>query len=427
MHEPSDKAREIIWQAEQDLEQAFRRTDAIEMTNTQRVLNAFWTERVAARHFAPTNGYGYDDVGRDTLDKVFARALEAEEALVRPQFVNGTHALYTMLSGICEPKDEILSITGKPYDTLEEAIGIRGDAPNSLTKFGIGFSSIAMTDDGKLDLAALKAALEARPIKAVYAQRSRGYAWREAMRVKELEAAFRLVHTVSPETVCCVDNCYGEFTEAMEPTAHEADLVAGSLIKNPGGGLAPTGGYIAGKAALVARIAQRLTVPGMGKEVGSYAASYRPFYQGLFMAPHTTAQCVKCAMLFARVFERMGLATLPESGAARGDIIQAVRFETAEEMIAFCQSIQAAAPIDSFATPEPWDMPGYADKVIMAAGTFVQGATTELSADGPIRPPYTVYLQGALTYAHARIAAMLACDALLSHGTEIEAAGETTI
>ena len=408
----SDRARELVWSAERSLEQVFQRVDAIEMVNQQRVLDAFWAERVSARHFAPTNGYGYDDIGRDTLDRVFAQSLQSERALVRPQFVNGTHAIFTALAALAEPGDVILSITGLPYDTLLEAIGVRGDAPNSLKRLGVSFESFELLPDGKIDLERMKSFDPAR-VRVVFGQRSRGYAWRETLSMAQLGEAFQLAKVLFPQANILVDNCYGEFVESQEPTAHGADLIAGSLIKNPGGGLAPTGGYIAGKAELVERAAFRLTVPGMGGEVGSYAGDYRPFYQGLFLAPHVTAQCVKGAALFARVFEELGLDTMPRGDSVRSDIIPAVRFADADSLVAFCRSIQKAAPVDSFVSPEPWDMPGYEDQVVMAAGTFVQGATTELSADGPIRPPYTAYVQGALTYAHARIAAMLACDTLL--------------
>ncbi len=413
MTEITDRAREIVWEAESALDMVFRRIDAIEMAVSQRVLSAFWDERVSVRHFAPTNGYGYDDIGRDTLDRVFARALHAESALVRPQFVNGTHAIFTALAGLVEPGDTILSITGEPYDTLVEAIGVRGDAPNSLGRMGVSFKKIDLLEGGAIDCESIRGFGDAS-VKVVFAQRSRGYAWREAFGMQALERAFAIAHERFPNAVVVVDNCYGEFVEASEPTAHGADVAAGSLIKNPGGGLAPTGGYVAGKKDLVERIAQRLTVPGMGGEVGSYAGDYRLFYQGLFLAPHVTAQCVKGAALFARMFELLGLPTMPKSDAPRSDIIQAVQFQDAESLVRFCQSIQKAAPVDSYVSPEPWDMPGYEDQVVMAAGTFVQGATTELSADGPIRPPYTAYVQGALTYAHARIAAMLACDTLLN-------------
>lgn len=411
MIEISDRARELVWSAESALTGVFQRTDAIEMANQQRVLEAFWAERVSARHFAPTTGYGYDDIGRDTLDRVFARALSAEAALVRPQFANGTHAIYTALASLVEPGDRILSITGQPYDTLQTAIGLSGDASNSLKKMGVRFDAIELLPDGGIDLEAIRSA-DASFVKVVFVQRSRGYAWREALSMNKLSEAFVLCKELFPNAVILVDSCYGEFVEALEPTACGADLIAGSLIKNPGGGLAPTGGYIAGKKALVERAAERLTVPGMGGEVGSYAGDYRLFYQGLFLAPHVTAQCVKSAALFARVFEALGLSTMPASDSVRSDIIQAVRFEDADSLVRFCGAIQSAAPVDSFVSPEPWDMPGYDDPVVMAAGAFVQGATTELSADGPIRSPYTAYLQGALTYAHARIAAMLACDAL---------------
>ncbi len=411
MIEISDRARELVWSAESAMTGAFRRADAIEMANQQRVLEAFWSERVSARHFAPTTGYGYDDIGRDTLDRVFARALFAEAALVRPQFANGTHAIFTALASLVEPGDTILSITGKPYDTLQTAIGLSGDASNSLKKMGVSFRSIDLLPNGDIDLESIRA-FEPGSIKVVFAQRSRGYAWREALNMQKLSEALTLCKERFPGAAILVDNCYGEFVEATEPTACGADLIAGSLIKNPGGGLAPTGGYIAGRKELVDRAAERLTVPGMGGEVGSYAGDYRLFYQGLFLAPHVTAQCVKSAALFARVFEALGLSTMPSSDAERSDIIQAVRFNDADALVRFCGAIQKAAPVDSFLTPEPWDMPGYDDPVVMAAGAFVQGATTELSADGPIRSPYTAYLQGALTYAHARIAAMLACDAL---------------
>lgn len=412
MMEISDRARELVWRAERTLEPAFRRADAVEMANQQRVLEAFWEERVGAQHFAPTNGYGYDDVGRDTLDRVFARSLGSEAALVRAQFVNGTHAIYTAMAGLLEPGDTILSVTGEPYDTLLSAIGCVGDAPNSLKKQGVSFRRIGLTPDGEIDLDAIRSA-DAQSVKLIFAQRSRGYAWREALCTDALEKAFAVCHERFPEAMILVDNCYGEFVETREPVSCGADVIAGSLIKNPGGGLAPTGGYVAGKKETVERIAQRLTVPGMGAEVGSYAGSYRPFYQGLFMAPHVTAQCVKSAALFAGVFELLGYPTMPASGASRSDIIQAVQFPDAPSLVEFCRCIQKAAPVDSFASPEPWDMPGYEDQVVMAAGTFVQGATTELSADGPIRSPYTAYVQGALTYAHARIAAMISADALL--------------
>ena len=415
MIELSDRARELVWSAERHLENVFRRIDAVEMANQQRVLEAFWNERVSARHFAPTTGYGYDDIGRDTLDRVFARAMQAEKALVRPQFVNGTHAIFTALAGLVEPGDNILSITGEPYDTLLSAIGVRGDEPNSLKRMGVSFRAIELTPKGGIDLGAMNQ-IDSTHVRVIYAQRSRGYAWREAIGMAQMKESFDRIKPRFPNALIVIDNCYGEFTEALEPTAQGADIIAGSLIKNPGGGLAPTGGYIAGKSESIDRIAQRMTVPGMGAEVGSYAGDYRLFYQGLFLAPHVTAQCLKGAALFARVFEEMNLLTMPSYDAIRSDIIQAVQFPDAASLVAFCRSIQKAAPVDSFVSPEPWDMPGYDSQVVMAAGTFVQGATTELSADGPIREPYTAYLQGSLTYAHARIACMLSCEELIRQG-----------
>lgn len=410
----SDEARELIWTAERTLTAQFCRADAVEAVAQQRVLEAFQAERVSARHFAPTNGYGYDDIGRDTLDRVFARALMAEAALVRPQIASGTHAIYLAVAGAARAGDTVLSATGKPYDTLEQAFGLRGDAPGSLAGMGVRFREIALKDDA-IDVDAVCAALNDDPsARIVFLQRSRGYSWRNAIGIGQLARAIGRIREARADAVVIVDNCYGEFTEAREPSCIGADLVAGSLIKNPGGGLAPTGGYVTGRADLVDAAAQRLTIPGLGAEVGSYESSYRPFYQGLFLAPHVTAQCVKTALLFARVFESLDYETMPSSREERSDIIQAIRFDGAEELLYFCRAVQAAAPIDSFVLPEPWDMPGYQHPVVMAAGTFVQGATTELSADAPMREPYTAYVQGALTYAHGRLAAMLCADAIVS-------------
>lgn len=410
--EISDRAKELVWSAEHRCSDAFARIDSIEAVTMQRVLSAFQAASVASRHFTPTTGYGYEDIGRDTLDVVFADALQADSALVRPQFVNGTHSLFTMLAGITEPGDVILSATGKPYDTLEEAIGIRGNAPHSLKRQGVHFRQIELQDGGEIDLDALESCLDGS-VKVVYFQRSRGYAWRQSLGQHQLEEAFSFIHQRLPGVIIAVDNCYCEFCEINEPTAYGADIMAGSLIKNPGGGLAPTGGYVAGKSALVERVAQRLTVPGLGAEVGSYAGDYRVFYQGLFMAPHTVAQCLKSVALFAACLEHLGFETLPAYNDPRSDIVESIRFGSPEKLIQFCKGIQKAAPVDSNLVPEPWDMPGYADPVIMAEGSFVQGATTELSVDGPMRAPYIGYLQGSLTYAHGRIAAMLAVDALL--------------
>lgn len=411
----SHEAVSAVWQAERELINVFQEIDAIEAHNQWKVLRAFQEEGVAQRHFAPTTGYGYDDIGRDTLERLFAHAFDAEDALVRPQIVNGTHALYLMLSGILRPGDTLLCITGKPYDTLEQAIGGE-EGSGSLKEFGIRYREIALVDDD-IDLEGISALLhEDHSIRMVYAQRSRGYAWREAVAMDAFERAFAAIKQQCPDMIIAVDNCYGEFTEKKEPAAIGADLIAGSLIKNPGGGIAPTGGYIAGRRDLVEKIGHRLTVPGLGREVGSYAGSYLQFYQGLFLSPHVTAQALKSAALFARVFENAGMVTMPKSDAQRSDIIQSLQLPTKETLVAFCRSIQKAAPVDSSAVPEPWDMPGYSHQVIMAAGTFVQGASIELSADAPIREPYIAYIQGALTYAHGRLGAMLALDSLLKSG-----------
>ncbi len=409
---------EAICAAEKELRDVYQRIDAVEEICAARVLGAFTEEGVASRHFAPSTGYGYDDIGRDALDRVFARALEAEDALVRPQFTSGTHAIYTALAGLTGPGDAVLSASGRPYDTLESAVGLSGDSSNSLRRNGVSFHCVPLRADGMMDAEAVLETMERTRPKLLYVQRSRGYAWRDSlMPGRDMAPLFQRVREAFPSTVIAVDNCYGEFTCADEPTAHGADLIIGSLIKNPGGGLAPTGGYIAGGRALVEQIAERFTVPGMGREVGSYAGGYRPFFQGLFLAPHTTAQALKSAALFARVFEALGYETMPASDAVRSDIVQAVRFHSAEELISFCKSIQSVSPVDSQASPEPWDMPGYSSKVIMAAGAFVQGASIELSADAPIREPYTAYVQGALTYSHGKLAAIKVYDGLRKKGS----------
>lgn len=390
----------LIRSAERDLAPVFERLDEIERVNTEKVLRAFQNHRVSARHFAPTTGYGYDDIGRDTLSEIIADVFGCECALMRPQIASGTHALALCLYGVLRPGDTMLSAAGKPYDTLEEVIGIAGTPGNgSLSDYGIGYKQ-ADLKDGKLDAEGILDALTP-DVKLVLIQRSRGYDWRPSLGVDEIDDMIDRIHAKNPNVCVMVDNCYGEFTRTREP---KADILAGSLIKNPGGGLAPTGGYVAGKKKFVEKIAYRLTSPGIGAEVGSYAGSYQPFYQGFYMAPHTVCQALRVSCLFARAFEMLGYPVHPKSDDVRGDIIQAIRFEDANKLIRFIQSIQADSPVDSEAVPEPWDMPGYQDPVIMAAGTFVSGASIELSADAPIRPPYIAYLQGGLTYAHGRIA-----------------------
>ena len=407
---------ERITEAERGLQAQFARIDAVEERGTRRVLQAFQEEQVAYRHYAPTTGYGYDDVGRDTLERIFARLFGTEAAIVRPQIASGTHAISLCLFGLVLPGERMLSATGRPYDTLEEIIGIGEGTPvGSLKDMGVGYDEVELAPDGTIDLEAVERAITPET-KLVIAQRSRGYAWRPSLMPEAFEPLARMLHEKHPGVRLMVDNCYGEFVCDREPSHYGADVCVGSLIKNPGGGLAPTGGYIVGTKEAVTRIAYRLTAPGIGLEVGSYAGSYQPFYQGLFMAPHTVAQAIKTACLAARVFEQLGMTTTPPSDETRADIIQAIQMNTQERLVAFCQGIQMASPIDSMALPEPWDMPGYSDQVVMAAGTFVSGASIELSADAPMRAPYICYLQGGLTYAHGRIALAMALERMVKQG-----------
>ena len=400
------KAYDTVTELEKELSDVFARIESIESQNEAKVLGAFLKNPIAAHHFNPSTGYGYDDVGRDGLDRVFADCFGAEAAVVSPLLISGTHAIYCVLAGILLPGDTLLAVSGQPYDTLVEAIGIEGDSEGSLREFGINYEKVDLLPNGDFDIDAIEAAASRLKPKLVHIQRSRGYAWREAILPRKMGEVFAKIKTLSPDTVIAVDNCYGEFTCAEEPLAYGADIIVGSLIKNPGGGLAPTGGYFAGKKAIVDRIANRLTVPGIGREAGSYFGSYLPFYQGLFSAPHVVAQSLKTSALFAKVFETLGLPTMPSSTAERSDIVQALRFNTKEELIDFCRCIQAVSPVDGYVAPEPYAMPGYRSEVIMAAGAFIQGSSIELSADAPIVEPYTGYVQGALNYAHGRLAVM---------------------
>ena len=396
--------RALLDSAERTLSQRFLALEETERTNFARVMEAFRAEHVAVRHFAPTTGYGYGDDGRDALERIFARIFGCEDALVRPSIASGTHALALCLFGLLRPGDVLVAGSGKPYDTLESVIGLTGDAgQGSLREYGIGYAQVDLKDDD-VDLPALLQALKDPRAKVVALQRSRGYDWRASLTVERLGEVAQAVHAARTDVVVMVDNCYGEFVCDKEPTHLGCDIAVGSLIKNPGGGLAPTGGYLVGRADLVEKCACRLTSPGIGREVGSYLGGYDRFYQGLFLAPHVVSQAVKGAMLAAAVFTQLGLAVSPGPEDPRSDIIQAIRFEDPEKLIAFCQGIQYASPIDSHVTPEPWDMPGYQDPVIMAAGTFVSGASIELSADAPIRAPYIGYMQGGLTLAHVRYA-----------------------
>jgi len=407
--------RTIIEQAEYELLDVFSEIEKNEEKRTKQILDIFRQHGVSYRHFAPTTGYGYDDIGRDTLEKIYAGIFHTESALMRPHVSSGTAALSLTLFGLVRPGERIVSATGMPYDTLQGVIGTGNGTPaGSLKEMGVRFSCVEL-NNGEIDVDATEKAITP-DTSLVIAQRSRGYAWRPSLFPEAFDKLADMIHTRHPGVLLMVDNCYGEFVCSDEPTNHGADLCVGSLIKNPGGGIAPTGGYIAGKKQVIERIAGRLTAPGLGREIGSYEASYRPFYQGLFMAPHTVAQALKTALLASRIFENLGLETSPSSKERRADIIQAIKMKTPERLVAFCQGIQTASPVDSMAMPEPWDMPGYEDQVVMAAGTFVAGASIELSADGPIRPPYTAFMQGGLTYIHGRIALAEALQRMIRTG-----------
>lgn len=410
----SDKTLKLVSEAEESIKEQFKHIENICEINQLRVMKAFADNRVSDSHFVATTGYGYDDLGRDTLDRVYADIMGAEDALVRHNFISGTHTISTALFAVLRPNDILVSITGKPYDTLEEVIGIQGEAGNgSLKDFGVKYVQIDLKHDGTPDLEQIKFTLTHMNVKAVTIQRSKGYGWRPTYSAKDIGALIEFVKEISPETICIVDNCYGEFVETEEPTAYGADLIAGSLIKNPGGGLAPTGGYIAGKQKCVELCAYRLTSVGIGKEAGASLGFNRQMYQGLFMAPHVVSQALKAAVLCSAVFEKLGFEVDPKPNEIRHDIIQSIKFGDPDKVTAFCQGIQKGAPVDSFVTPEPWDMPGYSSQVIMAAGAFVQGASIELSADAPIKPPYIAYMQGGLTYESAKLGIMVAADKMI--------------
>ena len=408
----SGRVCELGEQARRELEEQFRRIDAIAQENTCKVLSAFQDHRVAEAFFAGTTGYGYDDIGRDKLDGIYAQVFGAEAALVRIQFVNGTHALACALFGALKAGDVLLSAVGAPYDTLLGTIGVTNKGHGSLKDYGVEYRQVELLDN-KPDLEGLARAAADPRVKLVLIQRSKGYSTRASLSVEEIGEMCRVVKGANPAACVMVDNCYGEFVEELEPTQVGADLVAGSLIKNPGGGLAPTGGYVAGRRDLVEGAAMRLTAPGIGGECGCTLGQNRLLYQGLFLAPHTVAQAVKTAVFAARVMELLGYETEPASGAVRHDIIQMIHMRRPEAVRRFCRGIQSGAPVDSYVTPEPWDMPGYDSQVIMAAGAFVQGASIELSADAPMREPYTVYLQGGLTFESGMAGVLLAVEALL--------------
>lgn len=390
--------------------------DAISEENTLRILDAFRQHQISEYHFRTSTGYAYSDPGRTKLEEVWATIFQAEKALVRTQFCSGTHAIATALFGVLRPGDKVVSLTGRPYDTLTRVIGYQTATPGSLKDFGIGYEEIPLLENGNVDQGALERVVQPST-RMVMIQRSRGYSLRKALSIAEIGELCAAVHAISPKIICFVDNCYGEFVESCEPTAVGADLIAGSLIKNPGGGLAPTGGYIAGRSDLVSLAGSRLTAPGVGGEIGASLSEPRLLFQGLFLAPHTVAQALRTAIFAAALFENLGFNTYPSALEVRSDIIQSVLLGGPTEMEAFCQGLQKYSPVDAHVRPVPGAMPGYDDPVIMAGGTFVQGSSIELSADGPIRPPYVVYLQGGLTFEHSRIAILSAAYEILQLST----------
>ena len=413
----SDKVCELAEQAVADAKVTLGAFDEIAAFNTEKVLNAFQRHRVSDACFAGTTGYGYNDRGRETLDRIFADVMGAPSAIVRTGFVNGTHAITAALFASLRPGQKLLSVTGQPYDTLLGVIGASGACRGSLKEYGIGYSQVELTSDGAPDHKAIADAMRDSSVGAVLVQRSRGYSARRALRVREIGEICETVHKANRNAALVVDNCYGEFTGFMEPGDVGADLVAGSLIKNPGGGLAPMGGYVAGREDLVEAAAYRLTSPGIGAECGATLGVNRLLFQGLFMAPHIVAQALKTAAFCARLFELMGYKTSPGYRDSRPDIIQMVELGSPELLKRFCKGIQVGAPVDSFVAPEAWDMPGYGNKVIMAAGTFVQGASLELSADGPMREPYNVFVQGGLTFESGKLGIMNAATYMMKRGT----------
>ena len=407
----SERALELGEAAEKKCRDRFRRIDRIAEFNQAKVLKAFRDNRVGEAHFAPSTGYGYDDLGRDNLERVYASVFHTEDALVRAQMVSGTHALTVALFGNLRPGDEILSPVGKPYDTLDEVIGIVPQK-GSLAEYGVTYRQVDLLPDGSIDYEGIRNAVSERT-RLVEIQRSRGYASRPSFSVEKIGELIRFLRGIKSNLICMVDNCYGEFLETIEPSDVGADMIVGSLIKYPGGGLAPIGGYIAGTRECVENASFRLTAPGLGKELGASLGANRNLYQGLFLSPVVTASAEKGAIFAAQLYQDLGFHVSPGPEDQRFDIVQSVDLKTPEALCAFCRGIQAASPVDSFVTPEPWDMPGYVDQVIMAAGTFVSGSSIELSADGPMRPPYTVFFQGGLTYAHAKTGILMSLQKLM--------------
>lgn len=404
-------------QMEQSLQERFQKIDRRAEYNQLKVLHAMQKNKLSEAHLYPSTGYGYNDIGRDTLEQIYADVFHTEDALVRPHITCGTHALHIALAGNLRPGDEILSPVGKPYDTLDEVIGIRPSA-GSLAEYGVTYRQVDLLPDGSFDWEGIRNAIHEKT-RLVEIQRSKGYATRPTLSVAQIGELVAFIKSIRSDIICMVDNCYGEFVEELEPTDVGADMAVGSLIKNPGGGLAPIGGYIVGTKECVARAAYRLTAPGLGKELGAGLGVTASFIQGLFLAPTVTAAALKGAILAANLYESLGYRTIPNAVEERYDIIQAIEFGTPELLIAFCEGIQAAAPVDSYVTPTPWAMPGYDNDVIMAAGAFVSGASIELSADGPVKPPYAVYFQGGLTYPHAKFGIMKTLQCMVDKGVQL--------
>lgn len=407
------RIRELAEKVEKQIKPVHEKIDERIEANQFRVLQSFQQNRVSDSHFNPTTGYGYDDLGRDTLEKVYADVFGTEACLVRPQIISGTHAIGISLFGVLRPGDELLYITGKPYDTLEEIVGIRGSGVGSLKEYNISYKSVDLTGQGQVDFQEVKASIHEHT-KMIGIQRSKGYGIRPSFTVAQIKEMISFVKSIKPDVIVFVDNCYGEFVETIEPTHVGADLMAGSLIKNPGGGLAKIGGYIAGRKDLVEACSYRMTTPGIGAEAGATLYSLQEMYQGFFLAPHVVGQALKGAVFSSAMFEELGMQSEPKWNSERTDLIQSVQFDDRDKMVSFCQAIQFASPINSHVTAYPAYMPGYEDDVIMAAGTFIQGASLELTADGYIRPPYVAYVQGGLTYAHVKVAICMAVDQMLT-------------
>ncbi|MEK4249904.1 methionine gamma-lyase family protein [Paenibacillus sp. FSL W7-1287] len=413
-NESWEQLEQLLQATEEEVSEAFVEVERIGERNQWKVIQAFQKHKVSDYHFSGSTGYGYNDRGREVLDLVYADVFGAEKAFVRPHFASGTHTISTALFGVLRPGDELLYITGKPYDTLHKVIGKEKDNSGSLADWGISYACVDLLDDGQVNWEEVAKAITSRT-KVIGIQRSRGYDWRASFTIEQIQHMVEQIRKLTEDAIIFVDNCYGEFTELLEPTEVGVDLMAGSLIKNPGGGIAETGGYIAGKAEYVEAAAYRLTAPGIGLEVGAMLGTLRAMYQGLFLAPHIVSQAVKGSVLAAAVFEKLGFETKPKWNEKRTDLIQAVRFGQADHLISFVQGVQQAAAVDAHVTPEPWDMPGYEHAVIMAAGTFIQGGSLELSADAPIREPYIAYMQGGLTYAHVKYGILLSLEKMLKN------------